>query len=98
MDYIRGFDRVFASKYAGWDPTQAIDDNLDKIFEKLGCADVDRFVNFVAESRSQSYEDASKVAGGRVWIAKSAKEIGLVDETVGTNDAITYAVTKKYQS
>ena len=92
MDYIGvNFDGVFTSKYAGWDPTQAIDDNLDKIFESWGADVYDRFVNFVAESRSQSYEDIIKVAGGRVWIAKSAKEIGLVDEIGGINDAITYA-------
>ena len=92
MDYIGvNFDGVFTSKYAGWDPTQAIDDNLDKIFESWGADVYDRFVNFVAESRSQSYEDIIKIAGGRVWIAKSAKEIGLVDEIGGINDAITYA-------
>ena len=92
MDYIGvNFDGVFTSKYAGWDPTQAIDDNLDKIFESWGADVYDRFVNFVAESRSQSYEDIKKIAGGRVWIASSAKEIGLVDEIGGINDAITYA-------
>jgi len=92
MDYIGvNFDGVFTSKYAGWDPTQAIDDNLDKIFESWGADVYDRFVNFVAESRSKSYEDIIKIAGGRVWIAKSAKEIGLVDEIGGINDAITYA-------
>ena len=92
MDYIGvNFDGVFTSKYAGWDPTQAIDDNLDKIFESWGADVYDRFVNFVAESRSKSYEDIIKIAGGRVWIAKSAKEIGLVDEIGGINDAIAYA-------
>lgn len=92
MDYIGvNFDGVFTSKYAGWDPTQAIDDNLDKIFESWGADVYDRFVNFVAESRSESYEDIKKIAGGRVWIATSAKEIGLVDEIGGINDAITYA-------
>ena len=92
MDYIGvNFDGVYTSKYAGWDPTQAIDDNLDKIFASWGADVYDRFVNFVAESRSQSYEDIKKIAGGRVWIATSAKEIGLVDEIGGINDAITYA-------
>ena len=92
MDYIGvNFDGVSTSKYAGWDPTQAIDNNSDKIFESWGADVYDRFVNFVAESRSQSYEDIIKIAGGRVWIAKSAKEIGLVDEIGGINDAITYA-------
>ena len=85
------FDGVVTSKHGGWDPTQAIDEDLDKIFAAWGADAYDRFVNFVAESRSQSYEDIKKIAGGRVWIATSAKEIGLVDEIGGIDDAIAYA-------
>ena len=92
MDYIGvNFDGVVTSKHGGWDPTQAIDDDLDKIFAAWGADAYDRFVNFVADSRSQSYEDINKIAGGRVWIAQSAKEIGLVDEIGGIDDAIAYA-------
>jgi len=92
MDYVGiNFDGVYTSKYAGWDPTQAIDDDLDKIFASWGEDVYNRFINFVAESRSQSYDEIKEIAGGRVWIATSAKEIGLVDEIGGINDAITYA-------
>ena len=92
MDYIGvNFDGVVTSKHGGWDPTQAIDEDLDRIFESWGADAYDRFVNFVAESRSRSYEDIKEIAGGRVWIATSAKEIGLVDEIGGIDDAITYA-------
>ena len=93
MDYIGvNFDGVFTSEHGGWDPTQAIDEDLDKIFAGWGADAYDRFVNFVADSRSQSYEDIKAIAGGRVWIATSAKEIGLVDEIGGIDDAIAYAV------
>ena len=93
MDYIGvNFDGVVTSKHGGWDPTQAIDEDLDKIFAGWGADAYDRFVNFVADSRSQSYEDIKAIAGGRVWIATSAKEIGLVDEIGGIDDAIAYAV------
>ena len=92
MDYIGvNFDGVVTSKHGGWDPTQAIDDDLDKIFAGWGAAAYDRFINIVAESRSQSYEDIKEIAGGRVWIATSAKEKGLVDEIGGIENAITYA-------
>ena len=92
MDYVGvNFDGVVTSKHGGWDPTQAIDKDLDKIFAAWGAGAYDRFVNFVADSRSQSYEDIKKIAGGRVWIATSAKEIGLVDEIGGIDDAIAYA-------
>jgi len=93
MDYIGvNFDGVVTSKHGGWDPTQAIDEDLDKIFAGWGADAYDRFVNFVADSRSQSYEGIKAIAGGRVWIATSAKEIGLVDEIGGIDDAIAYAV------
>ena len=92
MDYVGvNFDGVVTSKHGGWDPTQAIDEDLDKIFAAWGADAYDRFVNFVADSRSQSYEDIKKIAGGRVWIATSAKEIGLVDKIGGIDDAIAYA-------
>ena len=92
MDYVGiNYDGVYTSKYAGWDPTQAIDDNLDKIFASWGADVYKRFIKFVAESRSQSYEEIKEIAGGRVWIATSAKDIGLIDEIGGINDAITYA-------
>ena len=92
MDYIGvNVDGVVTSKHGGWDPTQAIDDDLDKIFAGWGADAYDRFVSFVAESRSQSYEDIKAIAGGRVWIATSAKEIGLVDEIGSIDDAIAYA-------
>jgi protease-4 len=92
MDYIGvNFDGVVTSKHGGWDSTQAIDDDLDKIFAGWGADAYDRFVSFVAESRSQSYEDIKAIAGGRVWIATSAKEIGLVDEIGGIDEAIAYA-------
>jgi protease-4 len=94
MDYIGvNFDGVVTSKHGGWDPTQAIDDDLDKIFASWGSAAYDRFINFVAESRSQTYDDIKAVAGGRVWIATSAKDIGLVDEIGGIDDALTYAAS-----
>ena len=92
MDYIGGnFDGVVTSKHGGWERAQAIDEDLDKIFAGWGAEAYDRFINFVAESRDQSYEDIKAIAGGRVWIATSAKEIGLVDEIGGIDDAIAYA-------
>ncbi len=95
MDYIGvNFDGVVTSKYAGWTPTQATDEELDKFFESWGADAYARFVGFVAESRSQSYEDINTIAGGRVWIATRAYELGLVDEIGGIDAAINYAVAQ----
>jgi|TARA_B110000967_G_scaffold67647_1_gene69964 protease-4 len=92
MDFIGvKFDGVVTSKHGGWDPTQPIDDDLDKIFAGWGADAYDRFVGFVADSRSQPYEDIKAIAGGRVWIATSAKELGLIDGIGGIEEAIAYA-------
>ena len=92
MDFIGvKFDGVVTSKHGGWDPTQPIDDDLDKIFAGWGADAYDRFVGFVADSRSQPYENIKAIAGGRVWIATSAKELGLIDGIGGIEEAIAYA-------
>ena len=92
MDYIGvNFDGVVTSKHGGWDLTQSVDDELDKIFARWGADAYDRFIKFVAESRSQSFEDIKEIAGGRVWIATDALEIGLVDAIGGIDDAIAFA-------
>jgi len=64
---------------------------LDKIFASWGSDIYDRFINFIAESRSQTYEEIEAIAGGRVWIATSAKNLGLIDDIGGIDDAISYA-------
>ena len=93
MDYIGvNFDGVVTSKYAGWDPLQKIDEDLDKIFESWGAGAYDRFITFVSDSRSQPYDDIKSIAGGRVWIGSAAQELGLVDELGNVDDAINYAV------
>jgi protease-4 len=93
MDYIGvNFDGVVTSKYAGWDPLQKIDDDLDKIFESWGAGAYDRFITFVSDSRSQSYDEIKSIAGGRVWIGSAAQELGLLDELGNIDDAINYAV------
>ena len=92
MDYIGiNFDGVVTSKNAQWQPVQPINEDLDRIFEGWGADAYDRFVNFVADSRSKSYKEINSIAGGRVWIATAAKELGLVDEIGGIEDAILYA-------
>jgi protease-4 len=91
-DYIGvNFDGVVTSKYGAWDPTQPIDEDLDRIIDSSISGVYDRFIQFVADSRSKSYEDIKAIAGGRVWIGTAAEELGLVDEIGGINEAIGYA-------
>ena len=91
-DYIGvNFDGVVTSKYGAWDPTQPIDEDLDRIIDSSISGVYDRFIQFVADSRSKSYEDIKAIAGGRVWVGTAAEELGLVDEIGGINEAIGHA-------
>ncbi|MBQ5750279.1 MAG: signal peptide peptidase SppA, partial [Bacteroidaceae bacterium] len=51
----------------------------------------DLFTRRCAEGRGMSQDDIKKIAEGRVWIGKTAAEIGLVDEIGSIEDAIAYA-------
>lgn len=46
------------------------------------------FVSKVALGRKKSFESVDSIGQGRVWAGTSAREIGLVDEIGGLNDAI----------
>lgn len=49
------------------------------------------FVQKVADGRKMSYEDVDKIAQGRVWTGNQAKEIGLIDEIGGLEEAVKKA-------
>ncbi len=50
------------------------------------------FVLHVMEGRGMTFEEVDNIAQGRVWIGTDARNIGLVDEIGGLNDAINAAV------
>ena len=92
MDYVGvNFDGVVTSNYGGWDPTEPIDEDLDRILNNSVSSVYDRFIRFVADSRSQSYDAVKAIAGGRVWIGTAAEELGLVDEIGGIDEALNHA-------
>lgn len=50
-----------------------------------------QFVNKVADSRKLPVQKVAAIAQGRVWSGQDAKQLGLVDEIGGIDDAIQYA-------
>jgi protease-4 len=50
-----------------------------------------RFVALVAEGRGMEYDEAEKIARGRVWTGKQAKDLGLVDELGGLEETLILA-------
>jgi protease-4 len=51
----------------------------------------DTFLSHVAEGRGMTKEQVDAIGQGRVWSGENAKEIGLIDEFGGLNDAIKLA-------
>ncbi len=51
----------------------------------------DQFVEKVAESRHTSPEKIDQVAQGRVWTGQQAKQVGLVDQLGGLQEALAVA-------
>lgn len=49
------------------------------------------FIHHVANGRNMAVEKVDEIGQGRVWSGMDAKEIGLIDELGGINDAITAA-------
>jgi len=50
-----------------------------------------RFIQLVAEGRNLEAQDVEKIAQGRVWAGKTARELGLVDKFGNLQDAVQSA-------
>ncbi len=66
-------------------------ENDKEKMHKLVAGMYKRFVTKVADSRDMEYEEARKIAKGRVWLGEDALEVGLVDKLGDLNDAIQMA-------
>ena len=51
----------------------------------------DQFIKAVSDSRGMTFEETKKLADGRIFTGRMAKEIGLIDELGGLEDAIMLA-------
>jgi len=53
-----------------------------------------RFLDLVAKSRHKSANDIDKIAQGRIWDGGTARQIGLVDQFGGLDDAVAWAAKR----
>ena len=53
-----------------------------------------RFLGLVGKARGKAPADVDKIAQGRVWDGGTARQIGLVDEFGGIDDALAYAAQR----
>ncbi|MCB9779137.1 MAG: signal peptide peptidase SppA [Alphaproteobacteria bacterium] len=71
--------------------SRPMDDGELSALDRLIGATYDQFKDRVAEGRGMTKEQVEEVARGRVWSGRDAKEVGLVDELGGLEDAIAHA-------
>ena len=68
---------------------------INPIFDSLAQASVEniyaRFVGLVAAARHMSAQQVDRVAQGRVWDGGSARQLGLIDQFGGLDDAVAAA-------
>lgn len=85
-------DTVRTGRYASYNPlyfemtpdeSKMVQDGIDSIYLK--------FKTRVSNGRNLPLDKVEEIAQGRVWIGTKGKEIGLVDELGGLNDAIANA-------
>ena len=78
-------------EHAGWSPALAMNEKLDSMFSKWASGAYQHFVSLVAKSREREIDYIKSIAGGRVWLAPKALEIGLIDNIGGITEAIDFA-------
>jgi len=86
-------DGVGTTELAGFSPTRPLSDGIAQIIQMNVNKGYQDFISLVAENRNMSTTDVDAIAQGRVWSGKKAKELGLVDELGGLDEAITEAAT-----
>jgi len=92
FEYIGvNFDGVTTSEQAGWGPVMPVGEKLDAIFARWAGSAYEQFINKVAVSREKDPDYIRSIAGGRVWLAPKALELGLIDKLGTMENAIDYA-------
>ena len=85
-------DGVGTTNIAGsLDPSRPLDENSERILQAVVDGTYREFLNLVATSRGMTVDEVDAIAGGKVWIGRQAKEIGLVDQLGSLDDAIASA-------
>jgi protease IV len=85
------YDGVATSERAGWNVHSDVNQDLDAYFARWAGTAYQKFIDNVAKSRGKEPEYIRSIAGGRVWLASQALELGLVDELGTMEDAVKAA-------
>lgn len=74
--------------------TQPLTPYQKEMFQQMIGRTYDQFTTLVSESRNLRKSFVDSIGQGRVWSGIDAKELGLVDEIGGIEEAIAYAAEK----
>ena len=66
---------------------QPLTDEQRKIYQSLVDESYEQFVGIVAEGRGLTLEDAKAISDGRIYTAKQALDVGLIDAIMGEEEA-----------
>ncbi|MFT6284463.1 MAG: protease-4 [Arenicella sp.] len=81
LDYLGVHtDGVGTTEFAGMGITKTLNPKLAAIMQRGIEHGYDQFISLVADKRDMSKDQVDEIAQGRVWIGKTALELGLVDE------------------
>lgn len=85
-------DGVGTTEFAGaLSVSRTLDPKIADVFQMSVENGYAQFINLVSESRDMTPEAVDGIAQGRVWIGKTAQEIGLVDKLGYLEDAVQSA-------
>lgn len=86
------FDEVGTNESSGFIGINRPMTEEERAFMQFQVEDVyTTFLKYVSEARGMSVEEVNNIAQGRVWTGSDAKEIGLIDDFGGLEDAIELA-------
>ncbi|MNP34033.1 putative signal peptide peptidase SppA [compost metagenome] len=72
------------------DPLRTMSKEEQEIYQDIVDVSYEQFVDVIAKGRKMTKDMVYKLADGRVYSGKKAKEIGLIDELGSLQDAVLY--------
>ncbi len=84
-------DGVGTTDLGGFNLTRPLNNNIGQLIQLSINRGYQDFIELVANNRNMTAEEVDKIAQGRVWSGKKAKELGLVDELGNLQTAIDAA-------
>jgi protease-4 len=88
-------DGIGTTKWVGaFNPDKALDPELAELIQSNIEYGYHQFISSVAAARNLEFEMVDRIARGRVWTAKQAHDLGLIDHLGGLQEAIADAASK----